>query len=219
MTGLSIEYVFNTIGYSTDDLSLDTYESSFDDDKPVAVADWNKIASDINRGGYLDAERPWLYFLSNNKGWEVSNRVERIISNMGYECRYQDEGYRCDDCYKFVPAHAGYHGDMETAVIVGDCSVMCPNCVRESPDDYIKGLTNNPDGAQKLLSDDALIEMGWVKLNEDSYESGFHPGQTDDGHNVTERLRKNGEKRDLLFSIDGAGQFDVSFSVWAKEAE
>ena len=197
------EYVLTSIGFNLDDLYINHFPGYFNDvSKPVIVADWNKITDEVYRE-------------TGKRDYSLQNRVERLIENMGYIIEWDDNGICCDNCFKFTPTKPGFHGDLETAIIF-DGYALCPNCIRDNPEDYLESLINNPDNADKILGE-SLEDLGFIRLNKESYQSGFHPGQTDDGYKVTKLLRDSGEKRDLIFSIDCAGQFDVHFSVYARQ--
>ena len=50
------------------------------------------------------------------------------------------------------------------------------------------------------------------------YETGWHPGQTDDPEKIAKELRAKGVSR-FLFKIDATGQFDTRWSVYVHEDE
>ena len=113
------------------------------------------------------------------------------------------------DCYSWSPSY----------VLLNECEIVCIDCLtgnESSVRDYLESLENRTSNALQLHIDPA--KYGYVRL-EDGFENGFHPGQNDDPKKITERLREAGEQRPLLFKIDGTGQFDIEFSVYARLAE
>ena len=52
------------------------------------------------------------------------------------------------------------------------------------------------------------------------YESGWHPGQTDDPEEITRRIRETlGDDVEIVFHIAGVGQFDVTFRAMVRGGE
>ncbi len=63
---------------------------------------------------------------------------------------------------------------------------------------------------EKYESD--FADLGWERLDE-TFESGWHPGQNDDPKEIYARLESD---YDVMFRLDGTGQFDVRFSAYVK---
>ena len=52
------------------------------------------------------------------------------------------------------------------------------------------------------------------------YESGWHPGQTDDPEEITRRIRETlGDDVEIVFHIAGVGQFDITFRAMIRGGE
>ena len=82
----------------------------------------------------------------------------------------------------------------------------------ERTEEYLESLENDPRTALNDHINPA--DHGYVRVEGD-FESGFHPGQTDDPRKIFDRLQ--GQYPRLLFVIDDVGQFDTRFSIWTKE--
>ena len=95
-----------------------------------------------------------------------------------------------------------------------------------TPDDDIETITeylqNSPGQAMvsTLKSVADLTEAGWEKIPDDDsyYESGWHPGQTDDPKEIYAEVRKQfpDSTHDVLFYINGVGQFDMRFTCYTR---
>jgi hypothetical protein len=96
-----------------------------------------------------------------------------------------------------------------------DCDTVCAACTRDDPSDYLDHLRNNPHAAETLGID--LAEHGYT-LHVKDQETGFHPGQNADPRKVLANLKAQGFT-DIVFRIDGAGQFDITWSAWVREAD
>ena len=126
---------------------------------------------------------------------------------------FTDEYISCDDCGMIIRTTPAYYGDLPDYYI-DDNGASCGDCVRKHPEYYLDYLDNNPRSGNTILDESVLTDNGYAKINSDSYESGFHPGQNDDPKKIFADLKT--KYSHIIFNLDGAGQFDVSFSVWAK---
>lgn len=88
-------------------------------------------------------------------------------------------------------------------------------------DVWIEWGVNNPD---RCIPRVVKIDLGaagfeqWEPHNPHTYESGWHPGQTDDPREITKQIRSElGDDVEVVFQLDATGQFDVRFSAWVRE--
>lgn len=133
------------------------------------------------------------------------------------ELVYSDEYTTCDDCYAVIRTSPDSYG-WQPDFYVGDGYIVCNKCFTENEDyqeKYLEERINNPKTANSLLSTEQLEELGFVKINEDSYESGMHNGQNDNPEEIYEEIHHL--YYDILFSIDSVGQFEIDFSVWGRK--
>lgn len=165
----------------------------------------------------------------------VSRRTQDILEAAGWELEWSDQIMMCDHCNGAARTDPSYIGDPWTVWIDDEGGVLCRKCaVEEFPEEYIGWALNNPNRAVRMLDPGCWgfrLEnpfYDWTSYKGGpvvkSYESGFHPGQNDDPKTITKDLRKKWEamgveQRDILFSIDDVGQFDVSFLVWSREKD
>ena len=144
---------------------------------------------------------------------DLDPRIEDLLRSKGYETYFRDSMDYCHGCNKFCHLQPSCYGDLELPVIF-DGELLCPDCVRDEPESYIEILDHNPDQANHLLDDSTLEDLGFRQLD-NGYESGFHPGQDDDPNKIYNKIKDKFDH--IIFSIDGAGQFDMTFSVWVKD--
>ena len=171
------------------------------EDKPVAMADWNDTTEYNPKTGnrrVIDRSMP---------------RIAKILGKMGYEVEWEDEWHICEACGKAVRCQPDCYA-WKAYYWLSECTILCGNCVKSDPTDYLAWLSGSPSRALTLDID--LAEHGYVKHSGD-YESGHHPGQTDNPKRIAAKLREEEGITDFIFSIDDSGQFDITFSVWVKK--
>jgi hypothetical protein len=93
---------------------------------------------------------------------------------------------------------------------------VCIECLQDNPTDLLESLEDNPRKALNLHEINPA-DHGYTLIQKD-FENGMHPGQTDNPTEIYKKLRAEGHKH-ILFRIDDVGQFDMSFSVWTRNAE
>jgi hypothetical protein len=144
--------------------------------------------------------------------WNTLPRgFDYAVEAAGYVLDWPDAVSSCDDC-----ARAIHYGDTPSYAFVGDCTILCADCLKDnSAEDYLEGLENDPSRAVNVRGfDDALLaEHGYHKVASD-YENGFHLGQTDEPKEILAKLLAVNPTGRYIFKIDDAGQFDVRFAVW-----
>jgi len=169
-------------------------------DKPVALANWN------DKSHYDEKNR--RYVIDNN----TMSRIARLLKKLGYETEWEDEWSVCDECGKAVRTSPDCYGWKPYCAIFGNCVILCGDCVKENPEDYLAELSGNP---RKCLTLDIPLDKYGYRLYDSEYEAGFHDGQTDDPKAIAKELQGKGIT-DFIFVLDSQGQFNCSFSVWIK---
>jgi hypothetical protein len=158
-------------------------------------------------GGYTQPEKGILF-----ANWNYFARdLDRILERYGYEVEWSDEWTTCSecnralrttaDCYFWQPSYGEMEGD-----------ILCIDCLTKDAESYLESLEDNPRTALNIRQIDPAA-YGYMKL-EGEFESGFHPGQTDDPKKIYARLCDTHPR--LLFRIDEVSQFYTVFSVWQK---
>lgn len=150
---------------------------------------------------------------------DTPSRLGAALERIGVELEWLDCGHTCDDCQGWVHTEPDSYSWLPDHAVIGD-SFLCGECIRQDPDELFNEYVNNPDTAisAALLADLDPIDYGFTRHPDDNapdYESGWHPGQTDNPHEITEAIRdKYGDDVEVLFIITGTGQFDLSFAAY-----
>ncbi len=159
---------------------------------------------DDPRSGILFAN--WNYF---------SKKAVDILERAGYAIEWSDEwaqDYETSKAYRTSPdsySWQPYYWQMDDGEIVGGDLIESEERWR---DEYIEHLTNNPRTANTFAID--FASLGWERYN-DEFETGHHPGQTDDPRVVFAALK---DQYDIIFDMAGGqSQFDIAWRVWIKE--
>lgn len=160
------------------------------DDKPVILANWNNIPAKM-----FDA-----------------------LENHGFSCEWDDEWIICDECYKAFRCSPNSYG-WEMFGYIGDGFAICGNCIEW--DEYLESLENKP---RKAITCSLFYRFeneitSRYELIKDGFENGFHPGQNDNPDDILKSLLDNNPDGKYIFVINGQGQFDIDFSVYAKIEE
>ena len=179
--------------------------------KGILTANWNHFPR-VAAGSYpRTAESESAQeFNWGSKG----RRFQAILEEMGYNLEWSDQTDRCEHCGGCIHTDASCYGDTAHYAILNECEIVCEECIRKDyTEEYLETLTNNPHAAVNIRGINPA-KHGYFQV-ETGFENGFHPGQTDDPKKISARLTELGYTG-LLFTIDGAGQFDVRFTAWAK---
>jgi hypothetical protein len=124
-----------------------------------------------------------------------------------------DKAYRSThDSYGWQPSWFWAAGWDEPATLadVEECGL----------DLLTSSFVNNPRTAINLrgFNPTVLLDAGWKQVN-GVFQNGWHPGQDDDPATLTEAWRKANPDDDILFVIDGVGQFDIDFLMFVKSVD
>jgi hypothetical protein len=143
-------------------------------------------------------------------------RVWAALEEAGWETAFYDEWIVIDGkAYRTQPDSYSWQA---TAVYDEDYGDYL------TPDDdietWVEYMVNNPRKCLRsgLFTDDELAGQGF-RILESGLESGWHPGQTDDPEAITRTIREeHGDDVDVLFMLEGVGQFDIRFCVLIRDA-
>lgn len=145
---------------------------------------------------------------------DIAARAGKVLEKAGIAIEWNDEWTDCSGCNRLVRISADSYS-WTPSYVMGDCEVICAECVEEDPEEHLESLEGCPDKANTLAGIHPE-EHGYICLGE--FERGYHPGQDDDPKLVAKALGDLGLER-WLFNIDNVGQFDTRFSVWLHEDE
>jgi hypothetical protein len=162
--------------------------------------------------GYSDTERGIIFANWNH----VSRIVQDWLEHHGYALEWSDEWIACHETGKAYRTSPDSYAWTPSYVMTEDCEIIGRDEVLagDQVDAYIAHLLNNDRAADTFGI--AWAKHGFCKLNPESFEAGFHPGQTDDPRKILAAAQVEHPDHDFLFSIDSKGQFDTRFSLWGR---
>ena len=164
-----------------------------------------------------------LIVFANWNDERLAPLADVIEATDGAELEWSDEWVRCDDCYRALRTSGDSYGWRMFGAWVDDCSIVCADCLCSDMDSSLEQYHNDADKAVTWCNARDMAAAGWTQYAADDpreYETGWHPGQTDDPHHVFETIREElGSDVDVVFLIDSTGQFDVSWSAWTREEQ
>lgn len=161
----------------------------------------------------IDSEVPQIVseaLEANNIQW-----YDIVESSLGCEWGFSDEYTTCSDCGQVIRTEPdSYHWQPD--YYVGDGFIACNRCFNEESDyqeAYIEEKINQPRNAVNgLMTEEQIEALGFTKLNED-YQSGWYD-RSDNPQEIYDNLSDRFEE--ILFFIDGVGQFHVDFGVFVR---
>ena len=176
--------------------------------KPFAIVDgWN----DVQAIGTL--LHPLLEDVGPPEGDYDDGVLDALFDdNWGFSDKYTT----CGECYGVIrtnPTHYGWTPDYWQS----ECDITCGDCVRSDyADEYIEWLVEQAAegvavGCHLLNPSDYAFSVVAEQL-----ENGLHHGQADDPRTIAAWGNESGLQ--IVFSVRPS-QFDISFDVWARNAE
>lgn len=140
-------------------------------------------------------------------------RLATVLERSGHVLEWHDEWWTCGECGNAIRTTADSYSWTPSYVLLHECEVVCVECIAADPEEYVQHLLNNDSTADTFGTD--LEALGFVQIPEDTfYESGWHPGQTDDPAEIGPRMTPEGHDR--VWQINGVGQFDIRFTMWTR---
>jgi hypothetical protein len=162
--------------------------------------------------GYSDPEKGIIFTNWN----DVPKKLIERIENAGYACEWSDEWY-CDYDHDKAWRTVGDSWGWTCSLMFGDGYVLTPD---DDIQEWIDAceITNHYNTVTAAMptcfSQDDIEAQGW-KLFPETYENGFHPGMDDNPKKIAKKLL--GDYDAVLFQIQDAGQFHLSFKVYTRK--
>lgn len=185
------------------------YGFLFDPETDVAVlGDWNQ------RSGWRNPEP--------SKADTLPVRLGEALERAGAELLWLDEWAECSNCYRLMrTVENSYHWRMYGAFVEYD--YVCADCILADLADYLPHYVNDPTRCLTFGTSADLQAQGfeqWESSDPHTYESGWHPGQTDDPPTVyAQILREHDEPVEVVFLLDESSQFYVKWSAHVRPTE
>ena len=153
-----------------------------------------------------------------SKAERLPERVANLLTAVGAECEWYDEWAQCSHCYRAVRTQPDSYSWTPSYAWVEECEIVCADCLRENPSWIIDEYVNNAEKALTVLGRTELEALGFVK-QDGEYASGWY-GQEDNPAAILETLLKfSPEGTEVVFTVDGVGQFEARFSAWTRTPE
>ena len=132
---------------------------------------------------------------------------------------FGDEYSVCNNCCKVFrtsPNSYSWKPDYWAHEEMGLC---CGNCIRKNKDiadAYVDCLINESEDCNTILSDSEMEELGFEKLNGDSFENGWY-GIRHDPKVILERYTHLYPGKEFVFSIAENQQFATFFDIYGRD--
>jgi len=144
------------------------------------------------------------------------SKLVPLLSACGIDSDFEDTWATCHECYRSVRTHPDNYGWKPSYAILGDCDLLCHECIAEDPEPYLEDLSGDPT---KSITIDGVDpeEHGYTRVWGE-FESGLYGGQMDSPHAIAKAFEERGWE-DFVFSLDSVGQFDCKFTVYLRTTD
>lgn len=147
-------------------------------------------------------------------------RLCNALEELGVETVWHDEWIVDSEHSKAYRSNADSYSWMPSYILTEDGQMMTAD---DDEDTWFDWATNQVD---RCLSDrfidrnchTACTERGWTRFD-DTFETGWHPGQDDKPDEVMAAIRQVHPTADVIFTLDATGQFDARWSAWWRLPE
>lgn len=143
---------------------------------------------------------------------ETFKRLESLGVNFEWSDEWIVDGngkaYRTQpDSHSWLPSYVISEGELITR--------------DDDINEWIAYASNEPSHAiPSHIYNGADLEREGFRRHNGTFETGWHPGQNADPSTVAETIRElHGEHADIVFVINGSGQFDLAWSAYWRPAE
>lgn len=152
---------------------------------------------------------------------DLPDKLPDYIEDLGIEIGWNDAYTSCE-CGKFIQIQPDSYSWSPNFLVVNDYKFICRECIESD----ITLITDSEYQDNHFINNDNIALPYWIVeliekegfiLYEDSFESGFFPGQNDTPEKVIEALNIDIDLYERLWVIDGRGQFDINFSLYLRK--
>lgn len=140
----------------------------------------------------------------------IDKELQEWLELQGYTQHWSDEWDSCSECGKIFRVTGDCYGWKKYAA-EGVDGMVCGDCLKKDPAVYLRSLEGSHSHAVTLDINPA--DHGYIKVNNSTYESGWHPGQNADPKTIAATVRSRGVTR-FVFVVASVGQFDVRFDLY-----
>lgn len=167
-------------------------------------------ALDYTEPGYVleENQQSILFADWNSVDMKLIDALEKHFA-----IEWSDEWLICDNCYNAVRSAGNSYSWLPSFYISPDGSVTCVDCI--DPEHYIESIENNYSQCNTILTDDQLIALDYIEI-EDDHEYGMYKHQQFEEKPESIYNRLKGKYKSIVFSLTAKGQFDLNYSVYVK---
>ena len=172
-------------------------------------------ACDYGEPGYtLDSDKQGILFANwNNAPSYLMSAIEKQ-----YEIEWSDEWYiACESCPSLAYRTSADSYSWTPSIMFCDGYVLTPADAESDPESVLAEIIN--DANRVNIFDIDLESLGFEKLNDDYFETGFHAHQTDSPSKILAELQEKHPNGEFVFSDLSAGQFDRSYNIYGRKLE
>lgn len=198
---LNVEYMD---GEFITDISEEYAEPGYSkrDDGPIYFGDWNE--KKYNDPSFEDC---------------IPALIGDALETLGCTIEWFDEWGTCYACQRaFRTEPNSYSWKPYYFFAEESCELFCGDCAKgdeEVRDIYIQSLINNHNACATFLNDDDMIELGFERVNDDSYRNDW-----DDRNDLPQTILENRlnyePDSENVFTLDENSQFYITFSLWTR---
>lgn len=144
--------------------------------------------------------------------------LDEIFGYQGDGWGFRDSYSKCDSCGNVIQTEPdSYSWTPDFFVDYDKGEIICGDCVRKNPQDYLETLYNNPKKANTILSAQDLIDNGFEKIEGD-YENGWYD-KHDSPEEILDKALEAHPSATFIFNISSQGQFATQFELWGADLD
>lgn len=145
-------------------------------------------------------------------------RLYDALTRLGAECEWLDEWSQCQECYKAVrTTENSYH--WKPSYVWLEDSFICASCAIAMGEDALTDYINEPTKCVTWCEPAHVESLGFEQWEPDdphTYESGWHPGQTDDPTKIFAEIQRVHPDAQVVFFLSEASQFYIRFAAYVR---
>jgi len=177
--------------------------------------DYIEFCQSYGEKGYDNPKRGILF-----ANWNKFPRfIDELLERAGYAVEWSDEWIISSETGKAYRTSPNGYDWKPYYVLTDDADVVGGDEIESGDqlDWYVNEYLIN-DTSRANVFDIDLASLGFTRFD-DTFETGWYPGQNDKPAQVFARIRRLHPNSDIVFSIDSVGQFDAHWSAWFREAQ
>ncbi len=122
---------------------------------------------------------------------------------------FSESYYYCDGCSKYA-RHYEYEAQDQYYINTDTCEVVCRNCVKDYKEEYIEYLQKHKKLCT-LLSEEELIELDYVILEEYNFNNDMYGGRQADKEEIDKVFDKEDIK--IFYWLHTSHMFGIWYTI------